>query len=66
MIGRLILNYEIKSLIGEGGMGAVYLAEHTQVHRKVAVKALHPQFLKNQEIRLRFKNEASSKYCFTL
>lgn len=59
MIGRQILNYEIKSLIGEGGMGAVYLAEHTQVYRKVAVKVLHPQFLKNQEIRLRFKNEAS-------
>jgi serine/threonine protein kinase len=59
MIGRHILNYEIKSLIGEGGMGAVYLAEHTQVRRKVAVKVLHPQFLKNQEIRTRFKNEAS-------
>ena len=59
MIGRIIHNYEIESLIGEGGMGAVYLAEHAQLNRKVAVKVLLPQFLKNQEIRARFKNEAS-------
>ena len=30
MIGTRILNYEIKSLIGEGGIGAVYMAEHLQ------------------------------------
>ena len=60
MIGKTILNYEIKSLIGEGGMGNVYLAEHTQVSRKVAIKVLLPQFLKNEEIKTRFKNEAST------
>ena len=60
MIGKTILNYEIKSLIGEGGMGNVYLAEHTQVTRKVAIKVLLPQFLKNEEIKTRFKNEAST------
>jgi serine/threonine protein kinase len=60
MIGKNILNYEIKALIGEGGMGNVYLAEHTQVSRKVAVKVLLPQFLKNEEIKTRFKNEAST------
>jgi serine/threonine protein kinase len=59
MIGKVILNYEIKALIGEGGMGAVYLAQHTQVSRRVAIKVLLPQYLKNQEIRQRFKNEAS-------
>jgi len=59
MLGKIILNYEIKSLIGEGGMGAVYFAQHVHVNRKVAIKALLPQFLKNQEIRTRFKNEAS-------
>ena len=47
MIGRLILNYKITAVIGEGGMGSVYLAEHTQVDRKVAVKVLLPQYLKN-------------------
>jgi len=59
MIGKIISNYEIKSLIGEGGMGSVYLAHHTQVSRRVAIKVLLPQYLKNQEIRLRFRNEAS-------
>ncbi len=58
MIGRQILNYEIKALIGEGGMGDVYLAEHTSIGRKVAVKALKPELSLNEEIRKRFKNEA--------
>lgn len=60
MIGKLVLNYEIKSIIGEGGMGSVYLAEHTQVNRKVAIKVLKSQFTKNEEIKARFKNEAST------
>jgi serine/threonine protein kinase len=60
MIGQQILNYKIISLLGEGGMGAVYLAEHTQVNRKVAIKVLHAQFFKNEDIKLRFKNEAST------
>lgn len=60
MIGKQILNYEIISLIGEGGMGAVYLAEHTQVKRKVAIKVLLSKYLKNEELKQRFKNEAST------
>lgn len=60
MIGKSILNYEIKSLIGEGGMGSVYLATHTQVNRTVAIKSLLPQFMANEEIKQRFKNEAST------
>ena len=60
MIGRKILNYEIKKLLGEGGMGNVYLAEHTQLGRKVAVKSLHPQLVKNEGLRARFKKEAST------
>ena len=59
MIGKLIVNYKIISLLGEGGMGNVYLAEHTQVNRKAAIKILLPQHLKNAEIKNRFKNEAS-------
>jgi serine/threonine protein kinase len=60
MIGKSILNYEIKSLIGEGGMGSVYLAFHTQMNRKVAIKALLPRYMANEEIKQRFKNEAST------
>lgn len=58
MIGKQILNYEIKSLIGEGGMGNVYLGEHTSIGRKVAIKVLRPELSSNEEIRKRFKNEA--------
>ena len=60
MIGRKILNYEIKSLLGEGGMGNVYLAEHTHLGRKVAIKSLHQQLVKNEGLRARFKKEAST------
>ena len=59
MINEKIQNYKIISLIGEGGMGDVYLAEHVSISRKVAIKVLKPELVKNEEIRLRFKNEAS-------
>ena len=58
MIGKQILNYKIESLIGEGGMGNVYLATHEKLGRKVAVKSILPQFAKNEEIKSRFENEA--------
>jgi serine/threonine-protein kinase len=46
MIGELIGNYKIISLLGEGGMGTVYLAEHEKLGRKVAIKVLHKSKLK--------------------
>jgi serine/threonine protein kinase len=60
MIGKTILNYKIISLIGEGGMGTVYLAEHGHMARKVAIKVLLPQLMKHEQIRQRFKNEAAT------
>ena len=60
MIGKTILNYKIISLIGEGGMGTVYLAEHAHMARKVAIKVLLPQLMKHEQIRQRFKNEAAT------
>ncbi len=59
MIGKQLLNYKIISLIGEGGMGNVYLGEHVSIGRKVAIKVLLPELASNEEIRSRFKNEAS-------
>ncbi len=60
MIGHQILSYRIEKLIGEGGMGNVYLAVHTHIGRKVAIKALNPNLAKNPELKERFKNEAST------
>src|ERR1700738_4164573 len=36
--GHTVAHYKILSLIGEGGMGKVYLAEDTKLHRKVSLK----------------------------
>jgi serine/threonine protein kinase len=58
MIGKIILNYRIVWMIGEGGMGSVYLAEHVDSQEKVAIKILHSQFMRNEQIRIRFKSEA--------
>ncbi len=60
MIDKQLLSYKIISVLGEGGMGTVYLAEHNSFDRKVAIKAIHPHLAKNEEIRRRFKNEAAT------
>jgi len=60
MINKQLLSYKIISVLGEGGMGTVYLAEHNSFDRKVAIKAIHPHLAKNEEIRRRFKNEAAT------
>jgi len=60
MIGKKILSYEIKSLIGEGGMGSVYLAEDPLLKRKVAIKAVLPHLAKNSHIRRRFEEEVKA------
>ena len=60
MIGKQILSYKIESLLGEGGMGNVYLASHVSLDRKVAVKSILPQLVKNEEIKSRFLNEAKT------
>jgi serine/threonine-protein kinase len=58
MIGEIVLNYRLIWLIGEGGMGNVYYAEHLEHREKVAIKILHSQFLSNEQIKIRFKSEA--------
>jgi serine/threonine-protein kinase len=58
MIGRKINNYEIVSLLGEGGMGAVYVATHPILNRQVAIKVLKREFAEDAALVARFMNEA--------
>ncbi|MGQ9862966.1 MAG: serine/threonine protein kinase [Bacteroidia bacterium] len=51
--------YEILQILGEGGMGIVYLAEQKPLGRKVAIKAISPYLAMDQEIRQRFADEAA-------
>jgi serine/threonine protein kinase len=50
--------YQIERPLGEGGMGAVYLATHLGTERPVAVKVIVPRFMKQDEFVERFKREA--------
>jgi serine/threonine protein kinase len=56
--GQLIAHYKIVSLLGEGGMGRVYLAEDTKLHRRVCLKFLSARFTANPEWLRRFEQEA--------
>jgi serine/threonine-protein kinase len=58
MIGEMIGSYRVLSQIGQGGMGAVYLAEHPLIGRKVAIKVILPEHSHQQDTLNRFFNEA--------
>ena len=60
MINQQIQNYKILSLLGEGGMAKVYLAEHLSLRNKVAIKILKEDYVQNANIRKRFLAEAIS------
>src|SRR5581483_11836335 len=60
MVGKHLGNYEVKSLIGEGGMGAVFAGEHRFLNTRVAIKVLHGSFANNQAVTQRFFQEAKS------
>src|ERR1700751_5679264 len=60
IIGQTVGNYLVTQKLGEGGMGAVYLAEHPSIGKKVALKVLHSEFSNNQEVTARFFHEAKA------
>ena len=57
-IPSLIGQYRIVRKIGAGGMGLVFLGEHTLLGRRAAIKTLLPTMSANREIVERFFNEA--------
>src|SRR5438105_2565630 len=58
MIGRTFLRrYEVIRLLGEGGMGRVYLARQLDLNRHVVVKVMHDDVAVDEKFRLRFERE---------
>jgi serine/threonine protein kinase len=60
MIGKTISHYKILEKLGEGGMGEVYLAEDSELDRKVALKFLLLNLNSDRELRARFREEAKA------
>jgi eukaryotic-like serine/threonine-protein kinase len=59
MLGRVISErYKVLAKLGEGGMGAVYLAEHVFIQKRVALKVLAPELARREELGARFLQEA--------
>src|SRR5438094_6049134 len=58
--GTKLGRYELRSQIGEGGMGEVYLAEDMQLRRHVALKILPRQVASNKDRMRRFTQEAQA------
>ena len=61
LIGDVIADrYQVLQLLGEGGMGRVYLAEHVRMGRKSAVKVMSPNLALSAEAISRFNREAAN------
>src|SRR5258708_4593804 len=60
--GQMVAHYKLLSLLGEGGMGKVCLAEDTKLHRKVSLKFLSTNFTQDHERLRRFELEARVHY----
>jgi len=60
MVGKTILHYRILEKLGAGGMGEIYKAEDTRLHRPVAIKVLSTGMASDPERRKRFFQEAQA------
>lgn len=61
MKGTQIGHWIVEDKLGEGGMGEVWLARHSQISRKVAIKIMSQPLLTDQKLQERFVQEASAQ-----
>ena len=54
-------NYKIIKKLASGGMGDVYLAQHTVLENKVAIKSMHSNLVNDEDFRERFRTEARNQ-----
>jgi len=57
-----LTNYELKGVLGQGGMSVVYLGEHRNLQSKVAIKVLNRTYVQNEHIRKRFIMESQNMF----
>jgi serine/threonine protein kinase len=58
LVGRVLGSYKLLEVIGRGGMGHVYAAEHVKLGRRVALKLLKPEYAVKRDAVARFFQEA--------
>ncbi|MHC4727986.1 MAG: protein kinase domain-containing protein, partial [Planctomycetota bacterium] len=60
LVGQTISHYRILEQVGQGGIGVVYLAEDSELERKIALKFLPPHYTPDAELNKRFRREAKA------